>query len=254
MDNFRAEFSQALQELYENQEFIYTVWEGGSAATGYLDEYSDLDLGIICADDKVEEVFELTQNWLSLHYPERHRFRLPEPTWTGHSQCYYLLSNTPPLFYLDILVEKLSAGNRFLESDRHGNAVVWFDKKGLIDSTPTPEADIVQQGQAAYKRVLATTPILLVEVEKQLRRNNPLDAIDGYLKLIPRLAVLLNLKYRHSQYDFGIRYAYRAYPAEVNHWLQDLLFVKDQADLEQKFLILKDKIDYYLAELHGKWS
>ena len=78
MNNFRADFSQTLQELYENQEYIYTVWEGGSAATGYLDEYSDLDLGIICADDKVEEVFEITQNWLKHNYPERHRFRLPK--------------------------------------------------------------------------------------------------------------------------------------------------------------------------------
>lgn len=32
------------------------MWEGGSAATGYLDEYSDLDIALITTDDTVEEI------------------------------------------------------------------------------------------------------------------------------------------------------------------------------------------------------
>ena len=79
MDKIREKFIQSLKEIIENSEFIHTAWEGGSAATGFLDEYSDLDLAIICDDDKIETAFELIENYLQENYGIKRKFRMPEP-------------------------------------------------------------------------------------------------------------------------------------------------------------------------------
>lgn len=106
MNDFRKDFIVKFKNLLESKNSIHCVWEGGSAATGYLDQYSDLDLGIICDDKKVEENFQLIEDYLQKNYGIKEKFRTPEPSWHGHSQCYYLIDNTPELFYVDILIEK----------------------------------------------------------------------------------------------------------------------------------------------------
>ncbi len=108
--------------------------KGGSAATGFEDEFSDLDLAIVCKDHAVEAIFSLLESWLKVNYSITRKFRVPEPSWHGFSQCFYQIENVPPLFYLDIAVIKKSLPDKFTESDRHGNAVVWFEKEKILDS------------------------------------------------------------------------------------------------------------------------
>jgi len=46
LDKYRVEIISKMKKMYQEDDNILAVWEGGSAATGYLDEYSDLDLCI----------------------------------------------------------------------------------------------------------------------------------------------------------------------------------------------------------------
>jgi len=129
MTDFYKKIVAELKDQYKNNNNILAAWEGGSAATGYLDEYSDLDLALITTDDTVENIFNLTEQFLENNYGISNKFRMPEPNWHGHSQCFYKLKQAPEFFYVDMLIEKESAENRFTETDRHGNSVIWFDKK-----------------------------------------------------------------------------------------------------------------------------
>ncbi len=63
MQDFKKEFDEKLKNLLDLNISVHTVWEGGSAATGYLVQYSDLDLGIICEDDEVENLFEQLEKY-----------------------------------------------------------------------------------------------------------------------------------------------------------------------------------------------
>ncbi len=249
MDNYRVEIINKLKKMYQEKENILAVWEGGSAATGYLDEYSDLDLGIIALDDKIEDVFAQTEKFLEDNYGISHKFRMPEPSWHGHSQCFYKLEKAPELFYVDLLIEKETATNRFTESDRHGNSIIWFDKKNLIDSTPTPEEEIEAKCKRSYHLISSLLPFVEMDVIKQIKRGNAIDAISIYGGFFNRLGSLLNIKYRPHKFDFGLRYYYRNLPQEEIDFLEEVLFVKDLNDLKIKLPKVTNKFRKLIEEL-----
>ena len=254
MQDFRKEFIEKLKDLLKLNCSIYTVREGGSAAIGCLDEYSDLDLGVVCADDEVENLFKQLDKYFEDNYGIENKFRTPEPSWHGHSQCYYLLKNTPYLFYVDILIEKLSAGNRFMESDRHGNSIIWFDKKDLFDPTPTSEEEVIKKCKRFYKLISDSFWILVMDVKKQIHRKNKVDAFVIYNQLLNRMALLWNLKYRPPKSDFGLRYTFRDFPQETITWLEDMLVVKDLDEMMKKVDVINNKYIELLEELKKKWG
>ena len=254
MKDFRKKIINELRTLFESDRTIYSVWEGGSAASGFLDEYSDLDIGLICADDVVENIFTKLEEFLATNYGIKHKFRMPEPCWHGHSQCFYLLERTVPYFYIDILIEKESSGNRFTESDRHGNSVIWFDRKELIDPTPTPEDEILGRGSRMFKIIKGYVPFQIMDLKKQIQRGNEIDAYDLYNKLLNRFGALLNLKFRPHKYDFGIRYMDRDYPDEITEMFKSLLAPGKIIDLKECTEILEIKIYELLNELDEKWG
>jgi hypothetical protein len=174
---------------------------------------------------------------------------VPEPSWHGHSQCYYILNNTPPLFFFDLLIEKESSGNRFLESDRHGNAVVWFDKKNLIDSTPTPEKIVAEKCSNTLTRLKDSYEIMFLDIRKLVTRGHFIDAVFVYFQLMTRFSYLLNMKYRPAKYDFGLRYTYREYPEEETEALEKLMTISNLEDVQKNLEILERRIRDLLKEL-----
>ncbi len=254
MTDFRTDFTDKIKNLLEEKNYIHTAWEGGSAATGRLDEYSDLDLCLICDDDKVEKTFEIIADYLQKNYGIKSRFRLPEPAWHGHSQCFYDLDNTPEFFFLDLLVEKLSAGNRFMEKDRHGDAIVWFDKKNLFDPTPTPGEQIEAKGRRMFKLLSGSLWLHFLNLKKEIRRGNLIDSYTTYYQLLNRLSILWNLKYRPAKVDFGLRYAQRDFPPEIVHWLEEMLIVSDLKQMKKNLEIIEQKFYELIDELHQQWG
>jgi len=243
MNKFREKIIEELQNIYESNPKIISAWEGGSAATGFLDKYSDLDLAIICDDDAIESIFEQTENFLKETYGIKHKFRMPEPNWHGHSQCFYIIDNCPKYFYVDLLIEKESSKNRFTESDRHGNAIIWFDKKNLIDPSPTSEEEVAAKGKNFYKLMNESFILGIIEVKKQIARNKKVDALYNYYSLFNRLAYLLNLKYRPEKVDFGLRYTYNSFPKSETDFLEMLYIVPDFDKLTEKVEIIENKFN-----------
>ena len=249
MKQFRNEIKAILQKLLESDGRVFSAWEGGSAATGYLDEFSDLDLALICSDDAVEDIFEKLENCLREHYGIKHKFRVPEPCWHGHSQVFIELEHSTPFFFVDILIEKKSSDNRFLESDRHGNAVVWFDKQKLIDTTPTPEEEIQKKSKRIYEISKQAFRFIELDLAKLIERGNTINAMDTYHNMLRRLAMILNVKYRPAKYDFGFRYGNRDYPESIATIMNDLLYVKNLDDLKKKSICAIDLFHQTMKEL-----
>jgi predicted nucleotidyltransferase len=109
-EGFREGLKGELLSALEPCDWIRTVWEGGSAATGRLDRFSDLDLVMVVEDERVPSAFTLIEEKLKEGYGIRRTVVVPEPAWHGHSQRFYFIEGAPALFYIDLLVEKLSAG------------------------------------------------------------------------------------------------------------------------------------------------
>ncbi|MBC8384793.1 MAG: nucleotidyltransferase domain-containing protein [Candidatus Cloacimonetes bacterium] len=250
MKDFREKIKEELKQLFQSHDSILAVWEGGSAATGFLDEYSDLDIGMIAEDKAIETVFEQIEELLEKNYGIQHVFKVPDKMWHEHAHRFYIIDNSTPLFYVDILIEKESAtGNRFLESDRHGIAQTWFDRKNLIDQTPTPDDVIQKKGKFFFQYMRDYLPIQIMEIKKNLARNNKIDALRTYQQLFGQMAYLLNLKYRKNKYDFGLRYAERAYPKKIVSFLEEMMFVKDIDEIKEKLPEVEKMFEELVKEL-----
>ncbi len=251
----REEIKAGLKELLHKNENIIAVWEGGSAATGFEDEYSDLDLAVVCEDDAVEEIFTMIDGHLESEYGIEDKFRLPEPAWHGFSQCYYKTGNVPKFFYFDIAVIKRSNPNKFTEKDRHGDSVVWFEKEKMIDPTPTPDGEVKAKGKKFYHIATDTFFLSEIELKKALARKNFTESFHQYYLIILRhLGILLNLKYRPCKADFGIRYAYRDYPESENKLLEDSLKVNSVNDIAERSGKVLSRISDLREELFIEWN
>jgi predicted nucleotidyltransferase len=240
--------------LFERSEVI-AVWEGGSVATGFDDEYSDLDLSIICEDDCVEAIYELITEYLDKNYGILNKYRVPEPTWHGFSQCYYQTENVPELFYFDIAFIKKSINEKFTESDRHGKSYVWFQKEEILDPTPTSEEKLRERSRIYYQKGTETFFLIDNAVLKYIKRNNFTEAFPAYYAFIARnLGIMLNLKYRPCKVDFGLLYGYRDYSKEDHKLIEDLLKVNNLEELSQKYETAKERYLVLKEELGHQWS
>lgn len=233
----KQQIEDDFRNLLEPRNDVLAAWEGGSAATGYLDDYSDLDLAIVCSDDAVETVIACVDEFLEEKYGIEQRFRVPEPAWHGFSQCYYRIRNTPTYYFLDISFIQKSNPEKFTASDRHGQAVVWFEKEPVVDGTPTPGDRVTAHARRLYLRCVTMDFIFIAEVEKAIARNRFSEAFPAYFNFIARfLAVMLNLKHRPRKADFGLRYSYRDYPADDAEWVEEMFKVASLDDLNRKFV------------------
>ena len=250
---FRDTAKSRIMQLFESKSWMLGIWEGGSAATGFLDDYSDLDLGFVVKDEFVEETFQLFEELLTKNYGIKSRLRIPEPTWHGHSQCYYFVEKCPPLFYIDIVVEKESAGDRLIEPDRHGTSQIWLNKNDVLKPLPTPVEEMEKKNRMFFRRQLESYPIFTTEVKKQILRGNRIDAMLEYQSFILRkLSALLNLKYRPAKFDFGIRYGDREYPPEVAEKVTGLFYAGTFEELSVKFEEALAWADELIDELREK--
>lgn len=253
--NTKDQVRERLKTLLIDDPAALAAWEGGSAATGFLDDFSDLDLVIVCEDEAVEVLFHKIEAHLENTYGIQRRYRVAEPAWHGFSQCFYKISQVPELFYLDIALIKQSIPNKFTESDRHGNALVWFEKTPVIDPTPTPADKVAEKGRHFFKMVTQSDFLIITEIEKALARNNFTEAFPRYYQFVSnQLGVLLNLKYRPCKVDFGLRYAYRDFEDPDVKLLTYALQVSSVDVLREKFKLVLHRYNQLNEELKGEWS
>ena len=247
----RTELSQLLYELPT----VIAAWEGGSAATGFLDDFSDMDLIIVCEDEAVESIFEQLESYFESRCGIERRYRVPEPTWHGFSQCFYKVKNVPPLFYLDIAVVKKSIPDKFTESDRHGIAAIWFEKEPTVNTAPCPIDKRDSRCRQFYATATQSDFLMVLEIQKNLGRNRFAEAFPFYYQFVSRqLGILLNLKYRPEKVDFGLRYASRDYSAEDAALVEQLLQCGSMEALKSNFELALSRYEALKQELSALWN
>ncbi|MCP3914858.1 MAG: nucleotidyltransferase domain-containing protein, partial [bacterium] len=124
----RSNLITALDAALGELPFVRAAWLGGADATDRVDEYSDVDLLVVAEDERVEDVFSALEPVLESLSPIDRRYRLPPPTWHGHEQAFYRFRDASPHTLLDLVVLELSSDERYLERERHGDAVVLLDR------------------------------------------------------------------------------------------------------------------------------
>jgi predicted nucleotidyltransferase len=250
----RTEIIESLKNEITSWPDAVACWEGGSVANKKADQYSDLDLVICVVPGKINESFYRIEKLLKQLSGIDHQWRVPEPTWHGHGQCFYKLHNTPEYFFLDVVIMDENAQQRFFESERHGNPVIYFDKKSFIrsESADTPEFQNKQRQRLLTIR--DSLPFFKTLVLKEVVRKRPLDAMAFYRSYTNLLIELYGLKYRPFRYDFGLRYLHNDLPQDIQHQLEKICYPADLTTLESNVPEIEKTVSGLMSELIQKFN
>ena len=207
-------------------DYIHAVWEGGAASFGRVDEWSDIDLYVVCDDERVEDSFKVMKRAITVMSDISLEFRLPEPAWHGHSQVFWQLAEASPFLFMDIAVMKRSSKDKFLQYRIHGKPYVHFDKIGVIKDDPVEPESHFQQIKKRLEMLKTNFRLFQVLVLKELNRGNDVEAMSYYLSYVFRpLVEVLRMKYSPWHYRFFTTYVYYEMPADIVKRLQRLYFV-----------------------------
>ena len=227
MNEYKKNLTLEICDFLKNREEVLAIWEGGSAATGFEDEWSDLDLITVTEYKAGDEIFGALDQLLDSTHGIARRHRVPEPTWHGMSQCFYQLKDSPEFFYCDLATVEKDNPNKLTERDRHGTARVYYDPQRIFAAPSTPEQELDAIARRVWHSVTSIDFVLSIELGKAMKRGIMIDGISLYQSFIQRCLIpLLNLKYRPHKADFGYRYIHRDFPKEVvlqiEHFYEDI--------------------------------
>lgn len=231
----RNDLVAAIVKALKPLDHIHAVWEGGAASFGRIDEWSDIDLYVVCDDERVEDTFAAMKQAISSMSDIELEFRLPEPAWHGHSQVFWRLTEASPFLFMDIAVMKRSSKDKFLQYRIHGKPFVHFDKIGVVKDDPV-ERDSYFQGMKNRLEMHKTNfKLFQVLVLKELNRGNDVEALSYYLSYVFRpLVEVLRMKHSPWHYRFFTTYVYYELPAEVVKRLHHLYYIPDADALKKR--------------------
>ena len=69
MNLSREDILNAVRSVLEPFDTVHAMWEGGAAAFDRIDQWSDIDVQVICDDDSVPDVFERVEKSLGRPFP-----------------------------------------------------------------------------------------------------------------------------------------------------------------------------------------
>jgi predicted nucleotidyltransferase len=213
-------------------DYVHAMWEMGAASFGRVDEWSDIDLIVVVDDERVEDAFSEMEKVFEANPGFRLKYRLPEPTWHGHSQVFWLLKDASPFLMLDFVVMKRSAKDKFLQFRIHGKPVVHIDKSGIVKDDPVDAKDLLEQLKRRIERLKINFDLFQTLTTKELNRGNYIEAMGFFLAYTVRpLIGILRLKHYPYHQDFYFRYIHYELPKDVLERLQRFYFVSDPEHL-----------------------
>jgi predicted nucleotidyltransferase len=246
-----ADWTAWLTAQAEADTDVRCVWVGGSAATGGYDEWSDLDLDVLCTPGTSSEVYA---RWLArarADFDVRDVWEVPLSTWPDGRQCFINLHDRPglllePTRLVDLHVSDLSDQHSRVDVRRHGTPVVLHDPESLVVLTPEDTSAAMAEAVDQVRQRRVTGEWL---VNRAIARGHVAEAVDFYLRFalaaVVRLVRVEHCPWRH---DFGLRYLRQDLPPEVADRIEELVPGATTATLQELSLRCYAWMDELLAE------
>lgn len=250
MTSYRDTYIQKQIDAFRDNPKIIALWEGGSAATGSTDEYSDLDLHALCACE-TDEAFDLME---SVMPPITHRYI--EPPGSDLRHRIYFHDGAPKHFIADIGVLSENSQETLEERmivERHGTPVVFFDDKALIKPHPVNKIEWQAKLESRIKELEDTLPIYTLQVLKPLDRHHYTEAFAFYYHgLLRKLVELMGIRFRPYRYDFELRYLERDFPQKEQQAIHQYMKYVDPEDLRKKVALIHQDFKENLAVIKNQ--
>jgi hypothetical protein len=220
LTHFRTRMRDAvattLTNVFADEPRFEGLIEGGSAATGRLDQHSDIDFGAIAPPELHDRVFAVVEAAAAAVDSIAQVYPVIESPWAGLTQRFYLFDNAPPFFMLDFWVAPRAAAEPFLERERHGEPLVLFDRHGSLRSRPMDGTAHAAKMARRRAHIKSMWPVMRKTLDKDLVRGRWLDAYGFYSNgLLRPLTELAGMRHRPERFDFGWRYLHYDLPPDL---------------------------------------
>ncbi len=233
---------------------VRCVWVGGSAVTGGWDEWSDLDLDVLCTPGTTTGVYSRWVAQARADFDVRDVWEVPEDVWPDGRQAFINLQERPglllePTRIVDLHVSDLADHHSHLDVRRHGTPLVLHDPDAVIvlededvSKSLTAEVDNVRQRRVTGEWL----------VNRAIARGHVAEAVQWYLRF-PFDSVVRLLRVEHCpwRHDFGVRYLREDLPPEVADRVEELVPGVTSATLEELSLRCFAWLDELLAPPGG---
>lgn len=225
----RSRIADAVTAALRPHPAVLAGWEGGSAAFGKVDSYSDIDLEFLVTDAaQFEELYASAERALEAVSPITARY-------APRLGRYYQLKDAGEFLLVDLVLLRVGDADRHHEIERHGEKVPFFDKGGWLAPVPVDQAALTAKREQRLNELRAWFPMSQVFVRKAMLRGQQIEAINAYwICTLRPLVDLLRMRHCPVRWDFGVRYLERDLPSEVYEELQRLTFVAEPDDLPDK--------------------
>ena len=200
---------------------VTVIWVGGSAATGGYDEWSDLDVELLCTPGEHDAVYDRMLSRIQRDFEVDHIWELPVESWPDGRQCFVNHQHRPgaleePTRIVDLHISSLSDSHRVVDVRRHGTPIIVHDPDHLVELRHDDEAEIQRacaQWTEQIRQRRATAEWL---VNRAIRRGQLPEAVSFYLSFaLGGLVRLLRIEHCPWRHDFGLRYLDTDLPADV---------------------------------------
>jgi hypothetical protein len=247
--SLRDRISSAVSEALRPLPVVLAGWEGGSAAFGAVDGYSDIDLTYLVEDDaSFELLYASAANALATVSPVTASHTVP----LGR---YYKLKDGGEFLLVDLIFLRAGDPDHFLEVERHGHILPHFDKGGWLRPRPLDEDALTAKRDKRYRELQTWFPVSQVFVRKAILRGQHAEAVTAFWSYTMKpLAELLRMRYCPVRWDFGVRYLDRDLPPAVYNQVRDLVYVQDLEDLKAKLATATAWGTALLRELDSAWE
>ena len=189
---------------------LRAIWIGGSAATGGYDDWSDLDVEVLCSPGESVRVHEAML--AAATFPVVSTWRLPPGTWPDGRQSFLTLHRDPgalaePTRIVDLHVHDDTPEARRVDARRHGRVLVVHDPDGIVEQADDDERDLVRRRVLELDQIVQRRDAAGWLVARADARSQPAEAAALYLRfgLMP-LVTLLRNEVCPWRFDYGLRY------------------------------------------------
>ena len=228
--SLRDRIVRVVSTALEQHQAARAGWEGGSAAFGAIDAYSDIDLNFVVDDDcSLDELYDLAEAALVDVSPISLVHAVPPGR-------YYKLAVGGDFLFVDLCLYRESASEIPLDPDRHGDIRRLFDKGRWTNPKPVDQAAFHGARDARYRELSKWFVVSQSFVRKAILRGKHVEAVASYWSYtLNPLSELLRMRFCPIRWDFrGMRYLERDLPSHVYEEFKELVFVSNLKDLETK--------------------
>ena len=217
-------------------ESVLAMWEAGSAAFARVDDFSDLDIGLLSRNETNEEVWSLVDAAFDSLGGVALRWNELSPLFEQMDKRVFRLREASRWLQVDIGLFAETAANLHNQPERHGEIAVIFDHGNRLHLPGWDAEGHRRRMREALHQEIMKWQIYYGWFRKELARSRAVDAFAAYLggSVRPLLSVL-GMRYRPARWDFGMRYLNEDMPAEVVQTIERLCYVSEPSLLEERF-------------------